>query len=49
MYLASSSKVTGVSGRYFVKEESIPSSKNSYDLEFCRELWELSDNLTTTK
>lgn len=47
IYLASSPEVSGVSGRYFVKEKSIPSSKISYDLEFCRELWELSESLTT--
>ena len=49
IYLASSPEVAGVSGRYFVKEKSIPSSKISYDLEFCRRLWELSEELTTSK
>jgi len=49
IYLASSPEVSGVSGRYFVKEKSVPSSKISCDLEFCRELWELSDSLTTKK
>jgi len=48
IYLASSPEVSGVSGRYFVKEKSIPSSKISYDLEFCRELWELSESLTAS-
>jgi retinol dehydrogenase-12 len=48
IYLASSPEVSGVSGRYFVKEKSIPSSKISYDLEFCRRLWELSEELTTS-
>jgi NAD(P)-dependent dehydrogenase (short-subunit alcohol dehydrogenase family) len=47
IYLATSPEVTGVTGRYFVKEKSIPSSKMSYDLEFCRRLWALSDSLTT--
>jgi len=47
IYLASSEVVTGVSGRYFVKEKSIPSSKITYDLEFCRKLWEISENLTS--
>jgi len=47
IYLASSPEVTGVSGRYFVKENSVPSSKITYDLEFCRRLWELSDSLTS--
>ena len=49
IYLASSPEVSGVSGRYFVKEKSIPSSKISYDLEFCQELWELSESLTASK
>ena len=49
IYLASSPEVSGVSGRYFVKERSIPSSKTSYDLEFCQELWELSESLTASK
>jgi len=47
IYLATSPEVTGVTGRYFVKEKSIPSSKISYDLEFCRRLWTLSEILTT--
>jgi len=46
IYLASSPQVAGVSGKYFVKEKSVPSSKISYDLEFCRKLWEISQNLT---
>jgi len=47
VYLATSPDVTGVTGRYFVKEKSVPSSKMSYDLEFCRRLWALSETLTT--
>lgn len=47
IYLATSPEVAGVSGRYFVKEKSIPSSKISYDLAFCRQLWTLSESLTT--
>jgi hypothetical protein len=39
--------VTGVTGRYFVKEKSIPSSKISYDLDFCRRLWDISSELIT--
>jgi len=49
IYLASSEEVSGVSGRYFVKEKSIPSSIITYDLEFSRELWELSENLIFSK
>ncbi len=49
IYLASSPEVAGVSGRYFVKMKSIPSSKITYDLEFCRRLWLLSESLTSQK
>ncbi len=47
IYLATSPDVMGVTGRYFVKEKSIPSLKITYDLEFCRRLWTLSESLTT--
>jgi NAD(P)-dependent dehydrogenase (short-subunit alcohol dehydrogenase family) len=47
IYLATSPDVSGVSGRYFVKETSIPSSRISYDLAFCRRLWTVSESLTT--
>ena len=46
IYLATSPEVEGVTGRYFIKETSLPSSKFSYDLEFCRQLWSLSEKLT---
>lgn len=46
IYLATSEEVAGVTGRYFVKEKSIPSSKISYALEFCRRLWNVSESLT---
>jgi len=45
IYLATSPDVTGVTGRYFVKEKSIPSSKISYDLGFSQKLWNLSEEL----
>ena len=45
IYLATSAEVFGVSGRYFVKEKSIPSAKISYDLDFCRRLWDVSERL----
>ena len=48
IYLATSPEVIGVTGRYFVKQKSVPSSKMSYDLEFCRRLWALSERLVTT-
>lgn len=46
IYLATSPEVTGVTGKYFVKGKSIPSSKLSYDLTLCRQLWEVSERLT---
>ena len=45
IYLATSPDVLGVTGRYFVRGKSVPSSKPTYDLEFCRKLWVLSENL----
>jgi retinol dehydrogenase-12 len=47
IYLATSPEVAGVTGKYFVKEKSIPSSKVTYDLGFCRRLWDLSEKLIT--
>ena len=46
IYLAASAEVEGVSGRYFEKNKSLPSSKITYDLGFCRQLWQLSERLT---
>ena len=45
IFLATSPEVTGVTGRYFVKEKSIPSSKITYDIEFCKQLWAVSERL----
>lgn len=47
IYLATSPEVENVSGRYFVKEKSVPSAKTSYDLAFCRRLWTVSESLST--
>ena len=46
IYLASSADVAGVSGRYFVKRESVKSSPISYDKEIAQRLWDFSENLT---
>ncbi|MBI9047086.1 MAG: SDR family oxidoreductase [Anaerolineaceae bacterium] len=46
IFLAVSPDVEGATGRYFVKEKSIPTSKISYDLDFGRNLWDLSVELT---
>ena len=45
LYLAASPDVEGVTGKYFVNEISVPSSKKSYDLTFGRNLWDLSEKL----
>lgn len=50
IYLAISSEVSGVTGRYFVEEKSIPSAKEiTYDLDFCRRLWDVSERLVDQK
>ena len=45
-YLASSPIVEGVSGRYYVDELAVSSSKASYDEEAARMLWQVSEELT---
>ena len=47
IYLATSPEVIGVTGRYFVKEKSIPSSRITYDLDVCERLWAVSERLVT--
>lgn len=47
IYLATSPEAAGVTSRYFVKGKSILSSKITYDLGFCRQLWQVSESLTT--
>ena len=46
LYLATSPDVEGVSGKYFVNQESALSSKASYDRTAARRLWEVSAKLT---
>ncbi len=46
IYLATSSEVTGVTGKYFEKCKAVPSSKLSYDQENARRLWEISEKIT---
>lgn len=46
LYLASSTEVEGVTGKYFVKKKAVLSSPESYDLEIARHLWEVSTQLT---
>ena len=49
IYLASSPEVEGVTGKYFVRKEAVPSSSVSYDEEDARRLWEESLKLTGLK
>ena len=46
IYLATSPEVERVTGRYFVKEEEVPSSAASYDEDSARWLWQVSAELT---
>ena len=46
IYLASSPEVTGVNGRYFVRERMVPSSAASSDGAASQRLWNLSQQLT---
>lgn len=49
IYLTSSPEVEGVTGAYFTKERPVQSSKESYNLESQRRLWEISEELTGLK
>ena len=46
IYLTSSPNVDGITGRYFVKRESVLSSPLSYDEGVAQRLWQVSENLT---
>ena len=45
IFLASSADVEGVTGKYFVKRDAVPSSPLSYDEDLARRLWEVSEKL----
>ncbi|MBI4495083.1 MAG: SDR family oxidoreductase [Chloroflexi bacterium] len=49
IYLASSAEVEGVTGRYFQKLQSVPSSGESYDVEAAARLWQVSAEMTGLK
>ena len=49
IYLASSSDVAGITGQYFVKRKAVPSSPLSHDDKTARQLWEISESLTSQK
>ena len=46
IYLASSPEVEGVSGKYFVNQREVRSSRESYDPEVAARLWKVSEELT---
>ena len=47
IFLASSPDVAGITGKYFVDSQEVPSSPLSYDREIAEKLWEVSLELTT--
>jgi len=46
IYLASSSKVDGVTGKYYANCREKTSNKESYDADVARRLWEVSERMT---
>ena len=46
IYLASSTNLKGITGKYFVKREPVESSPISYDEGVARRLWDVSSELT---
>lgn len=46
IYLATSPKVEGVSGKYFVNQQQTQSSAESYDQHLSQRLWQISAELT---
>jgi len=46
IYLASVPEVSGVTGRYFVREKEVPSSAASHDEAAAKRLWDVSEQLT---
>ncbi|MBL4707527.1 MAG: SDR family NAD(P)-dependent oxidoreductase, partial [Flavobacteriales bacterium] len=49
LYLASSSEVKGISGKYFANKKMADSSKYSNDLSVAKQLWQISKSLTKQK
>jgi len=49
VYLASSSEVEGITGKYFSSKKETPSSQLSHDGETAQQLWEASEKLTGLK
>ena len=46
VYLASSSEVEGISGKYFTNRKQLKSNPESYDQEVWTRLWEVSEEMT---
>lgn len=46
IYLASSPDVEGITGKYFAKKEPIPSSEESYDEKYAKQLWQVCAEMT---
>jgi hypothetical protein len=46
IYLASSAKVEGVTGKYYANCKEKTSNKESYDLDVARRLWDISARMT---
>ncbi len=46
IFLASSPEVEGITGKYFAKKKEKPSSKESYNEEYAKRLWEISTEMT---
>ncbi|WP_042196354.1 SDR family oxidoreductase [Paenibacillus camerounensis] len=45
LYLATSSEVEGVSGKYFINKKAVPSSKTSYDPDIRQRLWKVTEGM----
>ncbi|MFW9878592.1 MAG: SDR family oxidoreductase [Candidatus Thorarchaeota archaeon] len=45
IYLASSSEVENITGKYFIKSKSVKSSEISYNLELQKKLWQISEGI----
>jgi len=45
LYLATSPKLEGVSGKYFVEQQQKRSARSSYDQELAQHLWRVSEQL----
>jgi NAD(P)-dependent dehydrogenase (short-subunit alcohol dehydrogenase family) len=49
VYLASSSEVEGITGKYFIMKKQVKSSKQSYNKDMAKRLWDESEKLTAFK